>query len=74
MFCCIQVGDASRVALAPTARLRLGLARVLLLEAPKLVIIDDADRFLTASPSFAGKTYRGAVLVRYSACLGAGVT
>ncbi|GAB4823367.1 hypothetical protein N2152v2_010413 [Parachlorella kessleri] len=48
------VGDASRVALAPTARLRLGLARLLLLEAPKLVIIDDADRFVTASPGFAG--------------------
>lgn len=45
-----MVGEASRIELAPQARLRLGISRLLLLEAPLLVLIDDADRFLTAVP------------------------
>lgn len=45
-----QVGEASRIELAPQARLRLGISRLLLLDAPLLVLIDDADRFLTAVP------------------------
>lgn len=50
------VGEASRLELTPTARLRLGLARLLLLGSPppRLVLIDDADRFLTASPRLPG--------------------
>ncbi|EFN57342.1 hypothetical protein CHLNCDRAFT_57175 [Chlorella variabilis] len=44
------VGEASRVDLAIMARLRLGITRLLLLDAPRLVLIDDADRFLTAVP------------------------
>jgi ABC-type multidrug transport system fused ATPase/permease subunit len=47
------VGEASRVELAPSARLRLGLSRLLLLQAPKVVLIDEADRFVTAVPRFA---------------------
>ena len=49
-----QVGEASRVELGPMARLRLGIARLLLLRAPLLVLIDDADRFATAVPRFPG--------------------
>lgn len=54
--CCdsLQVGEASRVDLAINARMRLGIARLLLLHRPKLVIIDDADRFFDAVPHFAG--------------------
>ena len=40
--------------LAIMARLRLGITRLLLLDAPRLVLIDDADRFLTAVPRLPG--------------------
>ena len=33
----------------------LGLSRLLLLQAPKVVLIDEADRFVTAVPRFAGE-------------------
>lgn len=49
------VGEASRVELTAGARLRLGLARLLLVDAPRLVLIDDADRFLAAVPRFPGE-------------------
>eukprot|EP00887_Chlorella_sp_A99_P001133 scaffold14.g1133.t1 len=49
------IGEASRVDLAPTARLRLGMARLLLLGQPLLVVIDDADRFAGSVPAFAGE-------------------
>ena len=53
------VGEASRVELAPMARLRLGIARLLLLAAPQVVLIDDADRFLTAVPRLPGESPAG---------------
>ena len=50
-----QVGDASKVELSPTARMRLGAARLLLLDRPHLVLIDDANRFQETVPRFPGR-------------------
>lgn len=58
------MGEASRVELTPSARLRLGLSRLLLLRALRLAIVDDADRFLAASPHFPGVSQRVPPLLR----------
>ena len=57
--CRPQVGEASQVELQVTARLRLGVARLLLLDRPLLVLVDDADRFVNAVPRFAGACVGG---------------